>query len=186
MNTKKWLTIPNLLSLFRIILIPVFVIAFIFSKDDNIAVWSIVVLVLSGLTDLLDGFIARRFNQISDIGKVLDPIADKLTQVAVIACLSIRFHVLLILLVIYIVKELLMLAGGIITLKKNIIPAARWYGKVSTFELYAAMLLFLLFPTMSEPYVSIILVITTVLVLFALLMYFLNFFVLHNKKGDKV
>lgn len=185
MNTKKWLTVPNLLSVFRIVLIPVFVLVFLESESDTIAFWPIAVLVLSGLTDLCDGFIARKFNQVSDVGKMLDPAADKLTQAAVIACLSIRFPSLLILLIIYVVKELSMLIGGVVLLKyKKQVPAAKWYGKVSTFEMYTAMLLFLLFPNMTEPYVTILLAVSAALVLFACLMYLFNFFILHTKKGE--
>ena len=86
MTKLRWeWTVPNILSLFRIALIPVLVLTYL-SCDD---IWlPASVLVLSGLTDLLDGWIARHFNQISEIGKLLDPIADKLTQFTVVVCLA--------------------------------------------------------------------------------------------------
>ena len=75
------MTIPNILSCFRIVLIPVFVWQYINVPDDQIALWPILILILSGITDILDGFIARRFNMISDLGKMLDPVADKMTRI---------------------------------------------------------------------------------------------------------
>lgn len=80
----KW-NIPNLLSLLRILLVPVFVILYLLSSDErmDLMYWSFGVLILSGVTDSLDGIIARKCNQITDLGKLLDPVADKLTQVAV-------------------------------------------------------------------------------------------------------
>ena len=84
--TWKW-NIPNALSLLRIALVPVFLLLYLARLDR----WAFAVLVLSGLTDALDGFIARRFNQITDCGKLLDPISDKLTQVAVVIALATRY-----------------------------------------------------------------------------------------------
>ncbi|MEG0691618.1 MAG: CDP-alcohol phosphatidyltransferase family protein [Oscillospiraceae bacterium] len=179
------MTIPNLLSFFRIFLIPVFVLTFIFSEADGVSWWPITVLVISGLTDLLDGFIARRYNQITKLGIMLDPIADKLTQVVVCACLTVRYNQLLILLIIYVIKELVMLSGGLILIKSHReVPAAKWYGKISTFELYVAMGLFLIIPQMNPIIINIIILITVVFVLFALAMYMFKFFELLNKKGE--
>lgn len=100
-------------------------------------------LVLSGVTDSLDGIIARRFHQITDFGKLMDPVADKITQVTVVICLAVRYTVLIPLVVICLVKELHP-SGG------RVYPAAqggenpggpRWFGKVSTFVFYGAMAL---------------------------------------------
>ena len=86
---KQMLTIPNLLSVFRILLIPLIVWLYCGKQDYLLAAW---VLLLSGVTDIADGFIARRFRMVSDLGKVLDPIADKLTQTAALVCLLTRFR----------------------------------------------------------------------------------------------
>ncbi len=86
---KQILTIPNLLSVFRILLIPLIVWLYCGKQDYLLAAW---VLLLSGVTDIADGFIARRFRMVSDLGKVLDPIADKLTQTAALVCLLTRFR----------------------------------------------------------------------------------------------
>ena len=91
----KILTIPNILSLMRICMIPLFVWTYL-AKENYMATAAI--LILSGLTDLTDGMIARRFNMVSNLGKALDPFADKLTQAAIMICLGYRFPRILILL----------------------------------------------------------------------------------------
>lgn len=179
------MTIPNLLSFFRIFLIPVFVVTFIFGKGDGISWLPVIILIISGLTDLLDGFIARKYNQVTDLGKMLDPVADKLTQITVCACLAIKYDQLLILLIIYVFKELSMITGGLILLKSGKpVPAAKWYGKISTFELYVAMGLFLVIPDMNPTLIIIIIAITVILVLNALTRYAIKFFELLKIKGE--
>ena len=98
--TWKW-NIPNALSVLRMALIPVFAVLYLYRLDA----WAFGVLLLSGITDLLDGFVARRFDQITDCGKLLDPLSDKLTQVAVIVCLATRYQALLYLMVVCLIKE---------------------------------------------------------------------------------
>ncbi len=177
MTKVKIFTIPNIMSAFRIVLIPVFIFTFL----EGIPVWPVIVLALSGLTDLFDGMIARKFNQISDLGKMLDPAADKLTQVAVVACLTtVYFKPMVFLLMVYVVKEASMLIGGIVMLKsKKQVPSAKWFGKIATFEFYFAMTLFLLFPNFLKEnpvYITVIIVITIGLILFSLFMYAVQFF----------
>ena len=101
---NKIITIPNILSFFRICLIPVLVWLYCF-KDDYLL--TVIIFILSGITDVVDGFIARRFDMISDFGKAFDPVADKLTQITMLFCLVTRFELLLIPLVILIIKEVL-------------------------------------------------------------------------------
>ena len=128
----KW-NIPNLLSLLRILLVPVFVILYLLSSDErmDLMYWSFGVLILSGVTDSLDGIIARKCNQITDLGKLLDPVADKLTQVAVVICLATRFSQLIPLVVICFVKELAQSIGGLILLRRGAeVRGASWYGKM--------------------------------------------------------
>ncbi len=177
MSRYKILTVPNLMSFFRILLVPVFAVTFL----EKVPLWPVVILLLSGVTDLFDGMIARKFNQVSDLGKMLDPAADKLTQIAVVSCLTtVYFQPMLVLLVVYIVKELTMLAGGLVMLRrKKIVPAARWFGKIATFEFYFAMALFLVFPRflLAHPgYIAVIIAITIGLIVFSLLMYAVQFF----------
>lgn len=145
--TWKW-NVPNGLSVLRIALVPVFVWLYL-SKQD---MWAFGVLLLSGVTDLLDGVIARRFNQITDCGKLLDPLSDKLTQVAVVICLATRYPALLSLVALCLVKEGCQAIGGIILLRKRTaVRGSKWFGKVATVVFYACMLAMVLWhDTMSS------------------------------------
>ena len=110
--------------------------------DHNLLIVMALVL-LSGLTDVVDGFIARRFNMISEVGKILDPIADKLTQASVVFCLCTEHTVLIPLVIIIVIKELFMLIGTLVILNDvdAETPYARWWGKLATVVLYALMVL---------------------------------------------
>ena len=134
--TNKNINVPNALSILRILLIAPFVI--LYTRGEF--VWAVVCLVLSGLSDLFDGMIARRFHQQTEVGQMLDPIADKLTQGTVAICLAIQIPVLLPLLAVFVLKELLMLAGGMfLVLKKKKRPSkAMWYGKLGTVLFYCS------------------------------------------------
>ena len=137
-NTRKQLfTIPNLLSFLRLCMIPLII--WLYCAQKNY-VLTAVVLVLSGVTDTIDGFIARRFNMVTDLGKALDPIADKLTQASVMFCLLTRFQMMLVPLLLLIFKEV---CNGIMSLfvikKTGKVCGADWHGKVCTWLLYAMM-----------------------------------------------
>ena len=138
----KILTIPNLLSLIRILLIPLFV--WLYLGEDNVPATA-VVLALSGLTDALDGFIARHYHMVSDFGKALDPFADKLTQFAMLCCLVIRFPRMLWLIIVLCVKEVLVASSQLLVIRKTeLVLGAEWHGKITTILLYAVMILHLL------------------------------------------
>ncbi len=143
-------TIPNLLSVIRILLIPVFAVLF-YRQEYG---WAILTLVLSGLSDFFDGKIARKFNQISALGKMLDPVADKLTQVTLAVLLFMSFNkaqddtlkAFSWVFLVFIVKEVVMVVGGAVMLACGIRPgAAEIYGKVATFAFYAIMILVIAF-----------------------------------------
>ena len=138
------LTIPNLLSLIRIALIPVFAVLFV---NENY-LWAVIVLAVSGLTDFFDGKIARKFNQISALGKLLDPIADKLSQmtIAVVFYLTFKNSVdetvkaFSWIFLVFIIKEAVMVVGGAIMIAFGIKPvAAEMPGKIATFAFYSIM-----------------------------------------------
>ena len=130
------LTVPNALSVLRILVVPFFAWAFLTGH----VIVAAILLGLSGLTDCFDGMIARKFNQITELGKVLDPFADKLTQGVVAMCLAVKFSTIRPLLVIFIVKELGMLCCAFVLLKKKKRPcAAKWYGKVATVMFYISV-----------------------------------------------
>ncbi len=132
------LTIPNLLSAFRICLLPVMI--WLYCVEKNY-VWTMYILFLSGMTDLADGYIARKFHMISDVGKVLDPVADKLTQVTMLVCLTIRFPLMAVPLFLMAVKELFMGVAGLLVIRKTgRVFGARWHGKAATCLLYLMVL----------------------------------------------
>ncbi len=134
---NKIITIPNILSFFRLCLIPVIVWLYCFQKDYF---WTTVIFIISGITDIVDGFIARKFDMISDFGKAFDPVADKLTQIAMLFCLVTRFPLMLIPLVILIIKEALAAIMNMITLEKaGFVVAAKWHGKLNTVLIYVTM-----------------------------------------------
>ena len=137
MSKDRWLTLPNLMSLIRLCLIPVFVVLY---QRGRITA-AVVTLCVSGLTDILDGIVARRFDMVSDVGKVLDPIADKLTQGTVLICLAARRPGLWALVGLMLVKEACTgIANWVIIRRTGWVHAARWHGKLATVLLYAAML----------------------------------------------
>lgn len=133
----KIFTIPNLLSFARILLVPFIVMAYFYAKEYYLAG---ILVIVSGATDVIDGFIARKFHMISKVGKILDPIADKLTQVAVLVCLA-SSHIWMLLPVgLMVVKEGFMLVSGYFVVKKaNMVYSAEWHGKVATVCLYLTM-----------------------------------------------
>ena len=132
------LTVPNALSVLRILIIPFF--AWFFMRDQLAA--AVVLLVLSGLSDCVDGFIARRLNQVTELGKMLDPLADKLTQGVVALCLAMKFPVIGPVLLVFILKELVMLCCAIGLLKKKKRHAlSQSYGKVATVMFYVSVAL---------------------------------------------
>ena len=178
----KWeWTIPNLLSILRLLLLPVFVVLYLMSDTrPELLYWAAGVLVLSGLTDLFDGLIARHFNQISDMGKLLDPLADKLTQIAVVLSLAIWHKEVIPLLVICVLKELAQTAGGVFLLRRGEqIRGAKWYGKVSTFVFYGVMALILFVPMPQGVFIGLI-TLVAVLMLFAFYNYAKVFFTIRK------
>lgn len=136
---KKILTIPNSLSLFRIGLIPAMIWLYCVEHDSILTGF---LLLLSGATDIVDGFIARRFHMVSDLGKVLDPIADKLTQGAMLVCLLTHFPPIIIPLILLVVKETYMGVSGLLVIQKtgNVLGAS-WHGKAATCLLYGMLML---------------------------------------------
>ena len=138
------MSIPNILSVIRIILIPIFTIEFVYSNNYVVAG---VILVISGITDCLDGYIARRFNMITDIGKVLDPIADKLTQLMAVFCLAMEGHIAMWILFAFLAfKDIALVVGGIaIYKKKDVVVSSNRYGKLATIIFYIAITLMVLF-----------------------------------------
>ena len=184
----EWkMTVPNAISLARIALLPLFVWLYLTSDETNGREFlSFIVLVASGLSDLFDGMIARKFNQISDLGKLLDPLADKLTQVTVMVCLFMRYHIVIYLLIICLVKELCQGLGGLILLHRGAkLDGARWYGKVSTFVFYGVMACIVLMNDMNDTAKQVLIGIVAIVMLFAFFRYVREFFNIRKENPAK-
>ena len=134
--------IPNILTVSRFVLIPFIIVALL--KDSYIL--AIVLLTISALTDVLDGFIARKYNLITDFGKLIDPLADKTTQLSILITLALKptasgSPILpLWILFIIVLKELLMVAGASFLYGKDLVVSSKWYGKATTVIFYFAIL----------------------------------------------
>ena len=160
---KEILTIPNLLSLFRLVLIPVYIVIYLNARDAVDYYVAAGILAVSCLTDLIDGQIARHFNMISTIGKILDPLADKATQFALIVCLSLQYPILLYLIGLFVIKESFQLIAGGINLKKGkMLKGALITGKICTTVLFISLILLVMIPELSDNVVN-ILVITDII-----------------------
>lgn len=163
------LTIPNLLSLFRLALIPVIV--WLYSKA-KLYYAAVGVIILSGLSDIVDGFIARRFNMVSDLGKILDPVADELTQAAILFCLLSRYDLIWALITVFAVREIMMIVMGLVSIKKsNEVNGAQWYGKVNTVVLYTVMMLLILLPGISDTVANIMICVCGAVIIMSLFLY---------------
>ncbi len=138
---KRVWTVPNVLSMLRILLVPIYLFTYFYSALENHLWWAFGIVVLSGVTDVADGIIARKCNLITDLGKILDPIADKLTQAAVLVSMCIRHTEILALTVLLFVKDLMILLGFLLIRKKETgyAPAARWWGKAATVSVFLTM-----------------------------------------------
>ncbi|WP_027109114.1 CDP-alcohol phosphatidyltransferase family protein [Lacticigenium naphthae] len=183
MIKKDWITIPNLLSYFRIILIPFFVYYFIQSSVPSYIPASI--LFLSGLTDAVDGKIARIFDQITELGKALDPIADKLTQLAIVICLVLRWNFIIYLLLLLLAKETSMFIFDLVLLKKGKkLEGAKWFGKISTIVFYLSTFILVLFPDMETNLVYNIVIIVGGFLLLSFVLYTKLFIQMLKNEGE--
>lgn len=178
---KENFNVPNMLSFIRIIIIIPFVLYFL--NDEYLL--AAVMLIFSGLSDMFDGIIARKLNQATKFGRILDPVADKLTLTAVVVCIGIKFPETILLVVILILKDVSMLIAGSFLLKKGVEPpAAKWYGKLSTIFFYISVIIIVALKAIygiTSPIISILLLsITSFFMLFALFKYFILFLKLLN------
>lgn len=148
---KEILTIPNLLSVFRIALIPVYLHIYLNADSPDDYTTAAVILAVSCLTDMVDGKIARKFNMITNLGKLLDPMADKLTQLAMIICLSARSKAIRLLLVMFLIKEFFQFFAMVASLRQGkALDGALMSGKISTTVLFASLIVMVLCPNLSE------------------------------------
>ncbi|HEY8444665.1 MAG TPA: CDP-diacylglycerol--glycerol-3-phosphate 3-phosphatidyltransferase [Bacilli bacterium] len=134
--------VPNILTIIRLLLVPLYIIIFYSSLDNSLWI-AIGIFMLASITDIVDGFIARKFNAITKIGQLLDPLADKLMQLTVLLTLSLAGYIEMWVFWIILSKELLMiLSGSILFLSKTkIIISSNIFGKLTTVLIYIAIIL---------------------------------------------
>ncbi len=169
--------IPNILSFIRLLMIPAFMISY-FKFDTGYSETLIAagIYALAWLTDALDGYLARRNNWITDLGKFLDPLADKLMQLAAAICFTLDNSIFLIMLVPLVVKETCMLIGFMcVVRKRNVVVPSRWYGKLATFVLFVCAFTRILIR--NNPVLDVIVaVIILLMMIFSLCMYYFREF----------
>ena len=166
------MNIPNAISLFRIALVPPFVLAYVRGQTQN----ALLLLLICAVSDVLDGAIARKFNMITSLGKILDPLADKLLQATMLLCAAGRFPGMWLLFSLQLLREISLGALGLYVMKSTgRIHSARWYGKLCTAALYALMLSLLLVPDMPAAAVQAATLVCSGLMIICLVMYALDF-----------
>ena len=193
MENENWsfkrtdlVTVPNLLTYMRLLLVAPFI--YFFLKENYIA--AAICVGVSGLTDCFDGMLARRLNQVTSLGKILDPIADKVTLFSVALCMLIYIPSLLPLLGILMFKEITMLFCGLILLTKRITPpAAKWYGKFATVVFYFSVTTIIFLKAVFN-YESAVLIIglfllTAIVMVFAMVKYAIMFFALLKENKEE-
>ena len=185
-DSRELVSLPNILSYIRIILIPVFII--IYLNADNSAEYyaSAAVILASWFTDMLDGFIARRFSMVTDFGKFLDPLADKLTQGAMVLCLVSRYPLMWLAVCLLLIKEAFMATAGIVILKKygRKLNGARWFGKMCTGVIYISILILLVYPSIPLGAANALISVCSAVMLFTLIMYIPEFVKLTKPAQD--
>ena len=166
--------IPNILTLCRFILIP-FIFGFILEKNFLMA---FIFLTISGLTDVLDGFIARKYNFITNFGKLIDPLADKCTQISTLIALSWINIIPFWFLMVVFLKEAIMIAGASFLYGKNLVVSSRWYGKLATVLFYIAIVCSFIinYFNLGLSFDNYIYYLALAATIFALIMYYVDFY----------
>lgn len=182
---KEIVSIPNLLSLFRIALIPVYVVIYLTATQTHQYVIAAMILAVSCLTDMIDGKIARQYNMITDLGKVLDPFADKLTQFILTICLSLKHPVMIPVLVLFFSKELFQFIASIINFRRGkVLSGALVVGKICTTVLFTSLITLVMFPYLKQSTINIIAVTDIVFLSIAFISYIFAFFGRNAKVQD--
>lgn len=162
------MNLPNIITTIRFMLIPLFIGVF-FSSMEKSLLYSVMIFIIAGITDVLDGYIARKYDAITKWGQAMDPLADKLMQLTVLICFTLKQFIPVWIIVIYGIKEILMIFGGIVlyTRKDQLVVPANSYGKVATVIFYVAILAI----AFRFPYGKILIYIAALFTLYAFIRY---------------
>lgn len=166
--------VPNILTMLRFVFIPFIII----SLYCNNYILAFVLLTLSGLSDVLDGYIARKYNFITDFGKLMDPLADKATQLTILVTLGLKHIIPFWILCIIALKEFLMIAGASFLYGKDLVVSSKWYGKLTTVIFYFAIVSSLVIGNfnLNTRFDTYLYYAGIVLTIFSLVMYFKSFY----------
>ena len=171
-SKKELLSIPNLMGYFRLLMIPAFAWLYLTASTDMDYYMAALVMGISSLTDMFDGKVARKFNMITELGKFIDPLADKLTQGALVLCFAVRYPLMRAVLALFILKEGFMGIMGLLLLPRGKkLDGAMWFGKVCTAVLYVLLFILLLFPGISLTAANLLISACGAFMLFSLIMY---------------
>ncbi len=178
--------LPNIITVIRLILIPLFVLTFYSDIENRKTVYSLI-FALSGLSDVLDGYIARKFNCESKFGKLMDPFADKMMQICVAGCVASVEKQLIWVPIFLAVKELFMICGAAGLLKqKNIVVQSNWAGKLATVIYFIAFMALLIFDNVIKPEITQLLCgAFAVFSVMALLIYIRKYLKMYNEQKTK-
>lgn len=169
------MNIPNTLTIARLFMVPCFVLCFVKGSDQTMqygVIYAAGLFVLAALTDILDGYIARKYNQITDFGKLADPSADKMMQIAAIACLAIYERISSWIFYVFLVKELLMLFGSARLLKRfKFVVYSKWSGKIATVILFICIVVIMVSPGIGKGTATIMMTVCIAFTLVALFNY---------------
>ena len=182
---KEIFSIPNLMSLFRLALIPVYASLYLTATENYQFTLAGLILAVSCLTDMIDGKIARKYNMITTLGKILDPLADKLTQLTLTICLSMKYPILYPVLVVFVLKELFQLVLGVLFLHRGkMLPGALMAGKVCTTILFISLTALVLMPHIHPAAVAAIAAIDATFLMISFVSYALAYFGKNSKIQD--
>ena len=184
------MNIPNILTVIRLILVPVF--AFVFHFEGDAKVYSALIFLLASITDVADGYIARKYNMSTKVGQLLDPLADKLMQLTVIVCLALAGRLPVWFVIILAAKEVLLIAGGTFLYIKKTYAKSNVVGKLYTVVLFITLMLLMAFPDMSAILELVILLLVVLVGVSALSVYSYSYFLRQKqfkqyvKKGENM
>ena len=164
--------IPNILTTFRLFIIPFFAYSVLSYKSAWI---SLSLFLLSGLTDVVDGWIARKYNMITDVGRVYDPLVDKLMQITAVVCLAIIKVIPLWVICIVLFKEVAMIVISSVLYFKKVVVQSSWYGKFATVYFYTIIFIFIIYPPLNSVAKTLLLISLVAVLIWAAMAYLIRF-----------
>lgn len=182
---KEFFTVPNLLSLIRLVLLPIYATIYLHAKNTVHFLTAGFLMIVSCLTDILDGRIARKYDMISNVGKLLDPLADKATQFTLIVCFCAKYPVMEPVLVLFLIKELFQLIACILSLRNGkVLPGALMAGKVCTTVLFVSLIFMVMLDSIPENLVLGIAILDSAFLIFSFISYILAYYGKKRKLED--